>query len=213
MLGMSISVDGPMAWRTRDSSVRQDAIAGVVVVGLATLGGTGCGFLGLTSTASLGGNTAGGRGTVEVIFINNTALRPVLTFGTYDNLDPDSQPSFRQITLDGDLTIEADGVTERLSLFCGRVFSVGSAELLDLIDRNVDDDSVEPDALVDGVEFFDTVSADPDAAPTGAAPPFEALLGVDFPCNSLLIIYLENDDSGTDPFRIDFQLIPSSTTR
>jgi hypothetical protein len=54
---------------------------------------------------------------------------------------------------------------------------------------------------------------DVDPTPAGVAPSFEALLGEDFPCNSLLIIFLEPNDAGPDAFRIDFQLIPSSTTR
>ena len=47
----------------------------------------------------------------------------------------------------------------------------------------------------------------------GFAPPFEALLGVDFPCSALLIIYFEINDAGPEPFRIDFQLIPSESDR
>jgi hypothetical protein len=171
----------------------------------------GCGLLPANSTASFGGSTAGQRGAIDVVFINNTLDRPVLTFGTYDNGDPDSQPSFRQITRDDeDSTLEPDGVTEPRSLFCGRVFSVGSPALLQLIQRNLPDASVEEEALAEGVSFFDADSEADD--PIGTAPPFEALLGVDFPCNSLLVIYLESGDSaGT--YRIDFALIPSSSSR
>ena len=38
-------------------------------------------------------------------------------------------------------------------------------------------------------------------------------LGVDFACNSELIIRLEKDDVGANPFRIDFEVIPASDDR
>jgi hypothetical protein len=47
----------------------------------------------------------------------------------------------------------------------------------------------------------------------GAAPPFEALLGIDFPCDALLIIRFEFDDLTADTFRVDFEFVPSGSTR
>jgi hypothetical protein len=63
-------------------------------------------------------------------------------------------------------------------------------------------------ALVGGIEFFSESGTS-----QGTATAFEVLVGVDFPCNSLLIFKLEVNDAGPGPFRIDFELIPSSTTR
>ena len=66
-------------------------------------------------------------------------------------------------------------------------------------------------------EFFsisgDGSAAAPAPVSQGKAPPFEALLGVDFPCNALLIVRFEIDDLGPSPFRVDFELIPSELTR
>jgi hypothetical protein len=67
---------------------------------------------------------------------------------------------------------------------------------------------------VEGVAFY-TPPDDDAAAPVlaGVAPPFEALLGVDFPCNALLILRFERNDAGPDPYRIDFEFIPSESAR
>jgi hypothetical protein len=87
--------------------------------------------------------------------------------------------------------------------------------MLALIAKNLPDAPLADEAVIEGVEFF-SVPADASAgAPVsqGKAPAFEALLGVDFPCNALLIIRFEIDDLGPAPFRVDFELIPSESTR
>jgi hypothetical protein len=177
----------------------------------------GCGELFANLTASLGGGTAGLRGDVRVLLINNTPYRAVVTFGTYDQTDEESQPAFGQFgPEDSDVTLDGNAESDIITLSCGRVFSIGSAPLLDLIEENLPDATVIEEAFVVGVEFY-TVPEDgaDDAEPAleGTAPAFEALLGVDFPCNSLLIIRLEFDGLGPDSFRIDFEMIPSETTR
>ena len=161
---------------------------------------------------SLGGDTAGGRGSFNVIFINNTTGRAVFTFGTYDDADPTSAPDFKQFGLDaGGRTLDADTQSTAIKLTCAHVFSIGAPLLLQDIAANRPDAQVDQAAFIDGAEFFD-VSGD---APTsqGKAPPFEALLGTDFPCNSLLVIYLEANDGGSSPVRVDFQVFPSASSR
>lgn len=172
-------------------------------------------------TASLGGSTAAARGTFRVLFINNTPHRAVFTYGAFDQTDEFSQPDFRQFAgdetgrrLDGNSESSIRPFDGESPLFCGRVFSIGSPNLLSLIDENLPGVTVNEEALVDGVEFFDIdVDGDTDPKSVGFAPPFEALLGVDFPCAALLIVYFELDDLGPVPFRIGFELIPSSSTR
>lgn len=44
--------------------------------------------------------------------------------------------------------------------------------------------------------------------PKGYAPALRALLGVDFPCGSTLVIRLERADVGPEPFRVGFEVIP-----
>lgn len=193
----------------------------VVFVGCSVLAMcTGCAIPLANLSASLGGGTAGGRGTVRVLFINNTPFRAVFTYGTFDQTDQFSQPDFRQFgpsdaepVLDGDRESSLDPADGASPLTCGRVFSIGGSELLRLIDANLPTATTIDDALVEGVVFLDT-SADGEAATSaGFAPPFEALLGMDFPCESLLIVRLEHDDVGPDPFRVDFEVIPADSTR
>ena len=44
----------------------------------------------------MGGRTAGGRGTVQIVVINNTPYRAVFTVGLYDQTDPGFAPAFEQ---------------------------------------------------------------------------------------------------------------------
>ncbi len=185
---------------------------------LSVVGGCGESFGPLT--ASLGGDIAGGRGSVQVVFINNTPHRVVFTFGSYDPLDQFTQPDFGQFGADDAGRILDDGGTSAiLPIECARVFSIGGAELLDFIGRNLPDADVAEEAYAEGIAFLRTTTdddADPEGTETtviGRAPPFEALLGADFSCGALLIIRFEFSDLGPDPFRVDFELIPSESTR
>ncbi len=190
----------------------------------------GCGIALPNLTGSLGGDVAGGRGRVRVVFINNTPHRAVLTCGTYDQRDQFSRPDFKQFVPAEDgagATLDGDSTSEIISVACARVFSIGSPRLLELIEGNLPDADRDADALVVGVDFLEvgsddggdeTVpasdeSGDQGSAKAGVAPPFEALLGVDFPCSALLIIRFEFDDLGPDAFRIAFEFIPSDSTR
>jgi hypothetical protein len=170
----------------------------------------------------VGSDTAGRRGVVRVLFINHTPHRAVFTFGSYDQTDPFSTPDFEQFSHDEDgLILEGESESPVGPIDCARVFSIGGPQLLTLIEENLPDAPVEAESLVEGVEFF-TIDTDPsddgddgpaDPVRVGFARPLEALLGVDFPCNALMIIRFEPDDLGPDPFRMDFELIPSESTR
>ena len=191
-----------------------------VLLTLVVPGITGCGEAFVNLTASLGGDTAGERGTIRVLFINNTPHHAVFTFGSYDQTDQFSQPGFEQFGLsEFGATLEGDSSSEIISIECARVFSIGGPDLLTLIEQNLSEAALDEDASVEGVEFFSIPSDDAegddsgDPISEGSAPPFEALLGVDFPCSALLIIRFEFDDLGPDPFRVDFELIPSESTR
>ncbi|MHC4697295.1 MAG: hypothetical protein ACYTFA_11180 [Planctomycetota bacterium] len=212
-----------------------------------------CGDFFANQTASLGGDIAGTRGTVRVLFINNTAHRAVFTYGTYDENNTSFVPDFAQFSLEGGMMLDAGQASSvaaanaDASLDCARVFSIGSPELLSLIRNNVPDDQlddIDEEAMLEGVEFFSIPDEDADGedndadedadgedeedteddgsngvtatepASQGIALPFEALLGVDFACNGLLIIRFEIDDvSDETPFRIDFEVIPSESNR
>ena len=174
----------------------------------------GCGEVLANLTASLGGDTAGRRGALRVLFINNTPARPVFTFGSYDPLDQFSEPDFGQFGLDDSSRI-LDGMdtSEILPIECARVFSVGSPQLLALIEQNLPDVTPDEDAVVEGVKFHEIGPEGQTGQELGAASAFEARLGVDFPCGALLIFRLESDDLGPDPYRVDFELISTESTR
>ena len=176
----------------------------------------GCGDWLRNVSAPLGGDVAGDRGTVRVLIINNTPHRAVFTFGSYDQTNPDFVPDFRQFgPQDADANLEGNASSSIMAVECGRVFSIGSQRLEDLVRDNVAGEDFDPDSFSAGVEFFSVVGSGDDETLTseGTAPPFEALLGVHYPCNALLIFRLEFNDAGAEPFRIDFELIPSESNR
>lgn len=189
---------------------------------VASLTLTGCDDFFVNQTASFGGSVAGQRGIVRVLFINNTSERASFTFGTYDQIDAESQPSFVQFgPNDFDSTLDGGTQSSIVVLDCARVFAIGSPQLLELINRNSNDARLVEEALVAGVEFFSVDGSeepnDGERTLEGSATPFEALLGVDFPCEALLIIRFEpgspDGEGGSTTFRIDFELIPSDSTR
>jgi len=168
--------------------------------------------------------TSGNRGTVRVVIENNTPFRAVFTIGAFDNTDARSTPAFFQFSPDSQFiapnapqTIEGNANSGVFELPCARVFSIGSRTLIDLIARNPgpQPDAIDEAALVDGVGFSDVPLGDTnDASPDqGFARGFEALLGVDFNCGSLLYITFEFNDVGPDAFRVTESVIPSQTTR
>ena len=197
-----------MVGKTRCTAM---VIAALVLIGVSA----GCADFFYNQTASLGGDTAGDRGSLEVLVINNTPYRAVFTLGTYDQTDVNTQPDIRQFGNDDDLDkVEGETQTGLLDPQCGRVFAVGSPTLLDATRANPPDE-FDPyeDALVEGVAFYEIDADTGEAVYVGSAPALEARLGVDFPCGALLILHYEIDDFGPEPFRIDFELIPAASTR
>lgn len=180
---------------------------------------SGCGsFSHLTAT--LGGENAGDRGQVRVILINNTPFRAVFTIGTFDALDRFSEPDFEQFGLkDRERHLDGNSTSPILSIQCGGVFSVGGSRMLDLIERNRPDATTIDEATVEGVRLYElpsdaTDGADAEPVLQGQAPALEALIGEDFACGSILVLYFEFDDA--DPgnsFRIDFRVIPAASPR
>jgi len=174
----------------------------------------GCGEAWKNLASSLGGSTAGSRGNIGVIVLNNTPYRAVMTLGSYDQESQSFTPDAQQYTLSGSTTLEPNADGGFLSFECARVFSLGGSRLIAALSAQ-DSSNLNQDALIEGIEFFSVDDANPDAAPVsqGKAAPFEVLLGVDFPCNALLIFKLETNEAGDVPFRVDYELIPSSSSR
>ncbi len=176
----------------------------------------GCADVLSGATASLGGDAAGERGDVRVLFINNTPHRAVFTVGTYDPLDEFSVPVFSQFGFEGDeLTLPGDTESAIGAVPCARIFSIGSSRLFTLIEANEPDAELIAEASQDGVAFFGEGEAEAEGDPVseGTLSAFEARLGSDFPCGALLIIRFEINDVGDEPFRIDFEMVPSESPR
>ncbi len=185
----------------------------VVLVAVLTLADAGCMFV---ASASLGGDTAGDRGDVRVLFINNTPNRVVFTAGTFDPLDEFSAPSVVQFGLDeSGLTLGPNSESAIGTIPCARTFGIGSARLLELARANMSDADLVSEAMVAGVAFFDEAAngSSDGSVSIGSALPFEAKLGLDFPCGALLVVRFEINDVGDSAFRVAFELIPPVSTR
>lgn len=170
----------------------------------------------LDGAASLGGDTVGERGTVRVLFINNTPHRAIFTAGVYDPSDQDTNPEFVQFAANASGSIlEGNSSSAILELPCARAISIGTRGLLDLVEANNDAADLEAAALIEGVGFSSAaIGEDGDDEPDqGVAAARAFFIGSDFPCNALLIVRFEFNDLGPEPFLIDFSYIPSESTR
>jgi hypothetical protein len=170
----------------------------------------------LHQTASFGGATAGSRGTTDVVFINKTPFRAIFTFGTYDDFDQNTEPQLVTFSPnDGSEDLEGGDVSTIRTVTCARVFSIGGDTMLRLARENLAADTLVEEAMVPGVYFSSAALGDEnEALPTeGVADPLDLRLGVDFPCNSLIVYRLEVNSNGEPPFRVDFEVIPSRDDR
>lgn len=164
--------------------------------------------------------SSGARGNIRVVFENQTPFRTIFTYGMYDNTDERSSPVFLQFSPDAQLSppgapasIEGTQTTPVITLPCARVFAVGSRSLINLVAENPGAVAplIDEPALLDGVGFSSaSITSDFAATPNeGFAAGFEALLGVDFNCGSLLLVRLDFADAGPDRFLVDMRVFPS----
>jgi hypothetical protein len=166
-------------------------------------------------TASLGGESAGRRGLFQVLIINNTPFSAAFTIGVYDPIDRNSAPSTLQFGPELDLSLPGNTSSDIFDVACARTLSIGGAEMLEFMRRNLDEEAFEAadnTSLIEGVEFF-AEQEDGELSSAGFADGRDLLLGVDFLCNSLVIIRLEFSDVGEKSFRVDYDVILSETTR
>jgi len=180
----------------------------------------GCGGLVETffiNTSSLGGETAHDRGTMRVLIINNTPHFVTFTIGAYDHTDQTTVPTYVQYGLANQNSLGGDSQTSIQDFPCARAFSIGGAEMLAFLERNLSQEDFEAlaeDASVVGVEFWGELEGEDDERPSmGLAAPLDVFIGADYLCNGLLILRLEFNDVGPYPFRVDFEVIPSESTR
>lgn len=203
--------------RTRNGRIRTLTLAGTIAVGLSV----SCNIAALNNiTAPSTDFGPGGQlvpRAIQIGFVNNTNARAIFSFGSYDALDQETVP-----TNSGQLRLEANSSSAQIAQPCRRVFSVGGAELIRLLNENQSNPSInitDPRAVVDGVNFSTAPLGDPlEAEPTeGTSLGREVLLGVDFTCSrtnildttgtGLLIFTFEEDAGAPGGFRIDFQFV------
>lgn len=194
--------------------------------GLALL--VGCEDIWINTTFPLGGNNPGGRGAVEVVFVNETPYRAIFTFGTYDPQDQNSVPTFGQFAVDPkqDETafnrgLAADTVTARGSFFanCGRVFSLGSEGLIAQIRETkattFNSAPLVEDAMRAGVYFTSKPLDDADANAVQSfdirMDPHVSLLGVDYSCNALLVYTLAIDPNNAGRVVVNLEVLEAQS--
>jgi len=191
-------------------------IAGCIVVGLFACTPNSL-FNNLAARSDFGAGGIPVPRAVQVGFINNTPFRAVFTAGSYDQLNNNGVPTnFVQLRLEGNAT------TAQIPQPCRGVYSVGSAELVRLIELNRNSPNVnitDNAALITGVNFSGAALGDPlEAEPTeGTAVGLESLVGVDFTCErtdirqntgtGLILYTFEQDAMAPGGFRIDFTFI------
>lgn len=185
-------------------------LLGKAVCPLLLVAAAGCGAGGVL-TAPLGGTTAGARGNVRVLFINNTPHEAVFTAGVFDPTDVESAPQVVQFAgEDGSPALPAGGQSTMIELPCARAFAVGAAGFIEQIRTIGADAQLESAGLVEGVQF----NVEGDAADeSDIAQGRLYLLGPDFTCNAMLIVRLEFSERSDPAFTIDFSVIPSESQR
>ncbi len=210
--------------------VMKRTLYGVLMLAMVT-GGTSCDVdTILNQTASFGTDgtfapagaplTSGLRGTFRVFIENNTPFRAIFTYGSFDNTDERTTPAFFQFTPNSQIVAPGSSVTLEgntnsgvVTFPCARVFSMGSRSLISLVQENPGTfaTQIEQDGLIDGIGFSDIPpNADVAAQPNqGFAAGYEARLGADFNCGSLLVLSLEFNETGANRFRVNATVFPS----
>ena len=174
-------------------------------------------------TTSLGGETPGGRGTIQVVVVNNTPFFASFTVGAFDSLaehDPQnvqnflvqyqsfvSDPALPDST---PLAPNTDTDTSNLGFSCSREISLGDRVLIQAIrerDPNAILSTLDPED--EGITFSDKLPTDETAQKftlNGVANQVQ-LLGVNYQCESLVVFTFELDASQPFGVRIDASVV------
>jgi hypothetical protein len=165
----------------------------------------------LNLTTPLGSGAIGVRDTVNVTVFNRTPYRAIFTFGFYNEVDQNSVPVFRQVAdgTDGSGVLEGNSQLATQTFNCDRTLAIGSPEFITIIRRQDLDEGANENALNPGVGFSSAPIGDPlGTLPTeGSADGLNILQGAEFPCDSEVLIFLEEDPSTASGFRIAFEVV------
>lgn len=200
---------------------------------LMSLMSAGCADFYFNNTSSLGGDTPGLRGDVEVAFVNNTPYRALFTYGTYDPLNLDQNQffafpvQFEQFSLDDNARyrLERNSTSNTFTFACGRAMALGTETLAELIEDNdirettsgapVYTQFLRPvvgsdgEQDIAGIAFTDRALDDPDAGASivAWAEPVVTLQGAEYQCESRIIYTFEQDDTQPGGIRVDIEVI------
>ena len=202
-------------------------LTGLIAIGLGLFA---CPPTYFNNTATLGGNTPGARGEVQISFVNNTPFRAIFTYGVYDQQDQFSVPQIGQFVVDPDPAnggqgrLEGNSTSEPLVFTCGRTIAVGTEHFINRVLATDASIGADEQALQPGIAFSDKPLDDPQAGePTAGMDEdgIAVLQGWEFECGraanpnipndsdnvSLVIITFEVDPTQPDGFRIDFEVV------
>ncbi len=165
----------------------------------------------INNTVSLGGTTPGGRGSISVTIVNNTQYFASMTFGAYDPLNDDLEPSYDQIFADADHPderLEPGTTSETITFTCARAVSLGDRGLIQAIQER--DPDAENLTLTEGITLSDKL-LDTDGVQQFTLNGVDnqiQLNGINYQCGSEIIFSLETDASQPNGVRIDVEIVP-----
>jgi len=163
-------------------------------------------------TAPLGsGDVIASRDNVRVSVFNRTPYRAIFTIGMFNFWTQESQPQFSQFANgeDNSLVLEGNTMIGPQILICDRTVGVGTQELIRQIRKFNREENLNLPALKLGVGFSSAPVDDPLGVEPieGTAEGINIYIGVDFPCESELLLFLEEDASAPGGFRIAFEVV------
>ncbi len=163
-------------------------------------------------TAPLGSdNVIASRDNVRVSVFNRTPYRAIFTIGMFNFWSQESQPQFSQFAngQDNSLVLEGNSMIGPQVLICERTLGVGTMEVIRQIRKFNRQENLNLPALDEGVGFSAAPVDDPlGVVPTeGTAEGINIFIGVDFPCESELLLFLEEDASAPGGFRVAFEVV------
>lgn len=184
----------------------------------------------LNNFASLGGDTPGGRGVLEIVFDNQTQSRAIFTFGIYDPQDQTSKPTYGQFVVDAaeDATEFNRGLpamtTTTIGSFtpsCGRLISFGGEQMIARIKakdlKTFNSAPTVEAAFRTGIYFTNVPLDDTNANANDETSPnvihidaVNSYLGTDYECDARLVYQFVPDPNDPANVLVNLSVIPAS---
>lgn len=179
----------------------------------------------LNNTASLGGDIAGGRGALDIVFDNQTPYRAIFTFGVYDPQNKNAVPAYGQFAVNNSQPanqfnrgLPANTTTAIRSFVspCGRLVSFGGEDMIDRIQKldiaPLSGAPIVEAAFRTGIYFIDTPvdGADPNAEQSSVIhiDAVNSFLGTDYECDARLLYQFVIDPNDANNVLVYLTVIP-----